>query len=359
MIESPDQAPFAAGIIEGFFGRPWSFATRKAYASFLRKAGLDRYIYAPKDDAWLRKKWDQPFPAAHAAELQSLGAHLRQEGVRFGIGLSPFELYRDFSARGQSKLLAKIEAINTIGPQILCILFDDMSGDLDGLARQQVAIMDFVQQHSSAEEFLLCPTYYSSDPRLEKLFGSSPHNYLEELGARLAPDIGIFWTGPQIISSSYPREHLAELAERLQRKPVLWDNYPVNDAERLCHILHLKPAERSAELCSSSAGLYANPMNQAWLSQLPLYALAQQLRGASTDKEALFLEACTALCPPPLAAALQEDAALFQEQGLQQITAPAKAVLLDKYRALQPAPMAQEVIDWLQGKYLFDPSCLS
>jgi hypothetical protein len=41
---------FLSGIIEGFYGRPWPFETRLAYADYLAQAGLNTCIYAPKAD---------------------------------------------------------------------------------------------------------------------------------------------------------------------------------------------------------------------------------------------------------------------------------------------------------------------
>lgn len=359
MPATPSASSFVTGIVEGFFGKEWSFATRRDYTVFMRANGFARYIYAPKSDAWLRKHWDQDFPAAHALELQQLCTHYHAEGLSFGMGLSPFELYRDFSREARARLIAKLEAINTIGPDTLCLLFDDMRGDVPGIARYQLEIMDLVREHSSARDFLLCPTYYSSDPRLARLFGAQPMDYLEELGTDLPEDIGIFWTGPQIISKQYPTAHLDEIAATLRRKPVLWDNYPVNDAERLCGFLHLRPAEREPDLREHCGGLYANPMNQAWLSQIPLYTLSRQLQGAAPAPDLLFREACTALCEPALAEALQQDLVLFQDRGLPHLDASTRSTLLAKYLDFPDSPLAGEIVAWLNGHYRFDPACLT
>jgi hyaluronoglucosaminidase len=351
---------YSLGVIEGFFGRPWDWDSRMRYAGFLAEQGYTSYIYAPKGDAFLRKRWQEDFPQQHLDALTTLCHHYRQAGIDFGIGLSPFELYRDFSAAPKQQLLRKLDAINAIGPSILCILFDDMTGDLDSLAGLQTEIMDLVCAHSSARHFLLCPTYYSSDPRLARLFGTPPENYLEELGLALDQTIGMFWTGPQIISAAYPRPHLEEVARRMRRKPVLWDNYPVNDARNLTDFLHLLPFashdSAMAELCS---GHFSNPMNQAALSQLPLYSLPRLYAGSTASSEALFHEACSSLCSPGLAAALLQDAVKFQCEGLTALDEKSKTELIGLYAAFSQEPMAKEVIAWLQGSYAFDPACLT
>jgi hyaluronoglucosaminidase len=39
---------FSRGVIEGFFGRPWTWQARADYATFLGQNDYQYYIYAPK-----------------------------------------------------------------------------------------------------------------------------------------------------------------------------------------------------------------------------------------------------------------------------------------------------------------------
>ncbi|MGP1666704.1 MAG: beta-N-acetylglucosaminidase domain-containing protein, partial [Rhodanobacter sp.] len=171
--------------------------------------------------------------------------------------------------------------------------------------------------------------------------------------------IDVFWTGPKVLSDTYPRSHLLQVADKLGRKPLLWDNYPVNDAKRLTPFLHLRPfTGRSRDLRDLTSGQLANPMNQPYLSQLPLYTLAAIYASPQLDADAQFADACKALCPPELADALQQDAASFQTIGLDGFNAATKAELLHRYAAF-PHPMAREICAWLRGEYAFDPACLT
>jgi hyaluronoglucosaminidase len=329
-----------------------------SYADFLSEYDFNTYIYAPKNDRLLRTQWHQPFTQSHLDHLTNLAQHYHEKQLDFGIGLSPFELYRDFSSKKQAALTSKLEQINAIRPSILCILFDDMQGSMNDLARQQSIITDFIIEHSNASQFVFCPTYYSDDEKLLTHFGAMPDNYLQDLGAMLDPAIEIFWTGPKVFSKEYPEAHLRDVAEKFQRKPLIWDNYPVNDAQRLCDYLHLAPfpdySDTLHELCS---GHLANPMNQAWLSSLSLYTLAQQSLGK--PENATLKAACAALCSTGLATQLLKDAELFQQQGLGKLDAGKKQRLKNRYAKFGSEPMAQEVSEWLDGRFAFDPSCLT
>jgi hyaluronoglucosaminidase len=352
-------ATFRLGVVEGFFGRQWSWQARQDYAQFLATQGCNSYIYAPKNDVWLRKQWQVPFPQPHLDALRALRDRYRLHAVDFGIGLSPFELYKDFSQQKRDLLQLKLQQIDALAPDTLCILFDDMMGDLQDLAAAQLAIMDFVMTHSSAKRFAICPTYYSDDPLLTRYFGEQPEHYLEDIGRNLDADVEVFWTGPKVISTAYPADHLREVADRLCRKPLLWDNYPVNDAKRLTSFLHLRPfTGRDSELRELVSGHIANPMNQPCLSQLPLHTLSAVYTQQQATPEHLFVAACNALCPPALAQALLQDAELFQVAGLDSFDAFTRERLLRKYGAFGH-PMADEVCAWLRGEYAFDPACLT
>lgn len=44
------------GVIEGYFGRPWPHEDRKQVLTRLRDLGFSWFHYAPKADAFLRRR---------------------------------------------------------------------------------------------------------------------------------------------------------------------------------------------------------------------------------------------------------------------------------------------------------------
>jgi len=349
------------GIIEGFFGRSWSWQDRKEYAEFLASNGYSYYIYAPKSDACLRKHWRSPWPQATFAELHKLRDHYRQQQVAFGVGLSPYEIHLDSSTDKYAQLLQKIGEINQLQPDILCLLFDDMRGDFPQLAQVQRDLIHFTAQHSSAQQIIFCPTYYSFDPVLEKVFGTRPADYWETLGRDIDPHIDIFWTGPKVCSEEYTAAHLKHANDLLGRKVFLWDNYPVNDGAIKSKLLQLRAFGRShAQLTELVSGHAVNPMNQAWLSRLSLTTLPRAYQEQQHyNPEQAFIDSCHQLCDAPLAQYLIEDIELLQNEGLDKLDAEQREILRKKYAAFDNNPYAREIIDWLNDEYQFDPSCLT
>ena len=341
------------GLIEGYYGRPWSWQAREETVTFLKKHDYDFYIYAPKGDPFLRERWREAHPTAASEELRRLATRCRALGVRFGVGLSPYELYRDFSAEAKASLVAKLAEFDEWGVDYLAILFDDMRGDLPELASTQVDIMHWVAARTKAKRLIVCPSYYTDDPVLDRFFGKRPDNYLEDLGRLLDPAIDIFWTGEEVCSREYSAGHLARVAEQLQRKPFLWDNYPVNDGQRMSPFLHVRAfTGRPASIRDHLAAHSVNPALQPVLSRIPAITLAESYRlGEAYEYGQAFLAAATAVAGADVARMLQADLLYFQDLGLERLGKAAER-LRRRYGEIAH-DAAREIIAWLDGAYRF------
>ena len=279
-----------AGVIEGFFGKAWEWRDRLTCIDFLRDSGYGFYVYAPKADPFLRRRWREPLPAHTLQHLSELGGRCRARGLSLGIGLTPFEIYLDhYDAAAQAAAaLESAEQLNQVGADLLCILFDDMRGDINGLPDLQAKVIADVCSWSNAGRFIVCPTYYSYDPRLARVFGSPPKTYLRDFGRLVDASIDIFWTGEKVISDGYSAVHLSDVAAEIGRKPFIWDNYISNDSKIRTGHLYLDPASGPWELPANLAsGLAINPMNQPYLSRIALRGyrnlLTQAAAGQRTD----------------------------------------------------------------------------
>ncbi len=340
------------GTIEGFYGRPWSWEARAAHVSALAPHGYRFYLYAPKADAFLRRRWAEPHPEAEMEGLRKLAVHCRAEGVRFGVGLSPYELYLGFDEAAREALARKLHELDEIGIDDLAILFDDMRGDLPGLGEKQIEIVDFAASRSKAGRLIVCPSYYTDDPILDRVFGERPANYLETLGAGLDPAIEIFWTGPRVCSKEIGVEHLVRVGDTLKRKPFIWDNYPVNDGQRMSPFLHLRGfSGRTASIGDHVSAHGVNPASQPMLSRIPMLTLeALYAKGESYDAAAAFREAAECVTGPQLARMIEDDLGMLQDKGLDGMAESETAALRNRYAAAQ-GPCAREIVQWLDGHW--------
>ena len=143
------------GTIEGFYGRPWSWGERAETIAFLARYGYGFYMYAPKADPYLRRQWQEDHPAPIQERLQGLASLTKDLGVRFGVGLTPYELHNDFDEASRDALSRKITFFNAIGVQDLGILFDDMRGDIPDLAERQARIVGWISERFTGDRVIV------------------------------------------------------------------------------------------------------------------------------------------------------------------------------------------------------------
>jgi hypothetical protein len=337
------------GIVEGYFGRPWRHAARKDVIAAAAPLGYRFFHYAPKADAFLRRRWREPHPDSAFAELADLAAHCRALGVRFGVGLSPYELFLDFAGAAKADFVAKVRALDALGLDDLVILFDDMHGAVADLAAREAEIVHVAAAETRASRVVMCPTYYSDDRLLDVVFGERPAGFLEALGRALDPRVGVYWTGAEVCAREFAPGPLARVAGQLRRRPMLWDNYPVNDGPRMSRFLHLRGfTGRPAAIGPFIAAHAINPALQPWLTLLPAATLATAYRdGDAYCYMAAFRAAARELAGPALARMLEDDLLTLQDRGHERLGDDA-ARLRERYAAVDH-PMAREVVRWLDG----------
>lgn len=335
------------GIIEGFYGPQWSWASREYVVTTLAPHGYDYYLYAPKADASLRERWREPLTHNALSPLSDFATVCRQNGVRFGMGLSPIGALEQFDSATRALLAARLEVFDHLGVQDLAIQFDDVQADLPDLAARQAELMHWIRRHTSADRLILCPSYYSDDPMLDQLFGPRPEGYLDTLGRELQTGIDVFWAGEEICARQFSPGHLRRVTDQLQRKPFIWDNYPVNDSEAMADHLHLRGfTGRPSEMAEHCAGHAINPALQPVLSCIPALTLPQSYsQGDNYAYMEATHQAMTAILGQELGDRVFRDIVLLQDEGR---NAPAQT--LETLRARYGAenhPGAEEIARWL------------
>jgi hyaluronoglucosaminidase len=328
------------GIIEGFYGRPWTWDERLDVMRWCADRGMTHYIYAPKDDQLHRERWRQPYPPADIAGFERLVA---SDTLQVGFGVSPGLSIDYESHEDRSALLVKVEQVLEVGVRLVCLALDDIPPRA-GLGEQHAALTAWLRRHlDQRADVILVPTEYT---------GVTPTPYLDALAAGVPPDVPIAWTGDTVVCDEIRVSQAEARAAALGgRAPLIWDNYPVNDAMMIDR-LFLGPLRGRdhglAELCS---GYVANPMVQPNASKLPLASTAAYLRGEDPDaawrEEATglglraFAEACDGAHPRALVAQLRA-ARGDRRSNLREVTE-----WLDLLETVDPSDdLAREIEPW-------------
>jgi hypothetical protein len=77
------------GVIEGFYGAPWSTEARLRQLDFYGRTKQNVYVYSPKDDPFLRAQWRDPYPPDRLAVIRRLIDRAAANHVEFTYALSP------------------------------------------------------------------------------------------------------------------------------------------------------------------------------------------------------------------------------------------------------------------------------
>src|SRR4051794_30081158 len=257
------------GVVEGFYGTPWTHEARLDVISFLAPRGCNAYVYAPKDDAKHRADWRTPYDAGERGQFADLARQSAATAVRFGFAISPGLDITYESEKDRAALMAKLAPLRDVGVDWFLLLVDDIPMRA-GLAPRQAALATWLHSELGGGAFAVCPTEY---------VGTRPSPYLSELGAGMPPEIDIMWTGPTVCSPEISVDDASGWADALGgRRVLVWDNYPVNDA-LMTRSLHLGPyVGRDPDLCDVVGGVLCNPMTQAYASRIPLATAMEFLR---------------------------------------------------------------------------------
>src|SRR5688572_27102126 len=78
-----------SGVIEGFYGRAWTHAQRVEMIDWIARAGMNCFIYGPKDDIKIRARWRETYDAAEAAGLRDLADAAAARNVKFMVAVAP------------------------------------------------------------------------------------------------------------------------------------------------------------------------------------------------------------------------------------------------------------------------------
>lgn len=242
--------------------------------NFLMNCYLSMFDIRRPGDLKAANRWWEPLSEAKKAAYVEVVRACQRNGVEWCFAMNPNLMATrilDYGSRDDlDALWQHYEWMAGLGVKWFSVCLDDISKGIDaaGQARAVNEILRRLRSQSPAAELIFCPTFYwgtGEDPK--------DRGYLEALARILDRDVYVFWTGPRVVSPTIPRASAEAYKARVRHRLVIWDNYPVNDANPT---LHLGPViGRDADLYEVVDGFMANPLcPQNEINRVPLLTIA-------------------------------------------------------------------------------------
>ena len=264
------------GIIEGYYGNPYSHQARQRLFRFFGENKMNVYIYGPKDDPYhgFGTKWRDPYPSAQAAQMKELIDAAHQNKVNFVWAVHPGNniSWTDNNSDGiVDDFVAcknKFQLMYDLGVRSFAVFFDDIGGvgadPVNQAKMMNYLTTEFVNKKTDVSPLLLCPTQYNKS--------WSSGTYLSILGTQMDKSVRIMWTGNSVVDM-INKSDMDWINAQISRKAYIWLNYPVTD---YCvdHLLMGPTYGNDLNIASQLSGFTANPMEYAEASKVALYSIA-------------------------------------------------------------------------------------
>lgn len=269
------------GVIEGFYGTPWTQAERLRGVIRFADFGMNLFMISPKDSPWQRFNWRLPFEENFLSEMKELVEAGRANCISVSSSVSPGLSVAYSDLADVAAVTFRFEQLMEIGMTHIGLHYDDIpwelqtESDIKKYSSTALAHADFANQvyqrllkKNPDVLMTVCPMHYS---------GRGPSVYLQELGGTLDSRINLMWTGRQICSEYLDISDAIVFKNDTKRAPFYWDNFPVNDGS-MAKSLHIAPIQgREVGLEQYSIGLLTNPMTQFELSLIPVSTIGDYL----------------------------------------------------------------------------------
>lgn len=279
------------GLVEGYYGNPYSHADRLKMFEFFGQNKMNVYIYGPKDDPYHKAQWRVPYPAAEAAKMVQLVTTARKNNVQFVWAIHPGSDIQ-WTKADSVALKTKFEAMYNLGVRAFSVFFDDIGGIGTDPTRQANLMNylddEFVQKKSDVAPLILCPTQYNR--------GWASGTYLSILGTVMHKNVRIMWTGNSVVDM-INKTDMDWINGQISRNAYIWLNYPVTDY-CIDHLLMGPTYGNDLNIATQLSGFTSNPMEYAEASKVSLYSIADYTWNMPAyDAQASWLRGLTALMP--------------------------------------------------------------
>lgn len=260
------------GVVEGFYGTPWSHKTRLSLINLYGRYKMNYYLYGPKDDPYHScPNWRLPYPEKEAANIKELVEACNRNRVDFVWAIHPGQDIK-WNEEDYKNLMNKFNHMYDLGVRAFAIFFDDISGAGTNPLKQTELLnrlnKELAETKNDIAPLIVCPTDYT------KLWANpTPQGSLVTYGKTLDSTINVFWTG-DYVCSDLTKPTMNWINSRIKRPALYWWNFPVTDYAR--HIIMQGPAYGLDNSLTNKdvCGFISNPMEHGEASKLALYSVA-------------------------------------------------------------------------------------
>ena len=292
------------GIVEGYYGYPYSFAVKKELIKFFKKFKLNTYLYGAKSDPFHSGYWRKPYPT-EISKLQEKNGWLSQQMIKdltdFSIESKVNFIWAihpnsgnavDFHTtestdKAVSDVMGKFELMHGLGIRQFAVFLDDAGWDFadvnnyrDFLTNLQNKLFDkYNRKYENATDTVLPIHYVPHIYAINFAKEEDLKTYFDAI-SQTSSNIVVYTTGSGVWSS-IKQEDFSTMQNLMQRPVALWWNYPCNDnkdgrvytADMYSTLkeMGLPIPDKSVPSC---LGIVSNPMQQGMVSEICLFGVA-------------------------------------------------------------------------------------
>jgi hypothetical protein len=225
------------GYIEGYYGRLLDWRDRNRLLGGVAAAAMTSYFYAPKEDAFHRQFWRQPYDKAWHSEFTQFAATAAAKNIHLIAGIAP-GLDFDFASLDASTdqkndftiLVAKARQFLANGASMIALLMDDIAADFEArsgsFTNEGRAHAELANRLGLAIDaaIIIVPRIYADS--LITPDDTQSFTYLEQFVGHLDPQHQVVYCGDDIVA---PRPFGDAGGHLDPASIIIWDNFYAND----------------------------------------------------------------------------------------------------------------------------------
>ncbi len=293
------------GIIEGFYGKPYSCEVRKDLLRFMMRNKMNCYVYGPKSDVYHSGKWAETYPTELTESQRTSGfvtqqdlrdftsvAHQTKVSVVWAIHPGNSLLDDDGVV---DKIVGKFAKMYDLGFRQFAVFADDVSipSSQSGMTLTATRISDIQRSMESRWNTTganpadtIKPLRFTPQIYCRNFASSSwQFNTFFKALAAMPSNVTVYYTGGGVWSVPNNSD-LNTVQAQFGRNVIWWWNYPCNDngtgpseiypLDMRSNFIDMPNVNSSSrldtELTASNQGILCNPMEQGSAARTAIFS---------------------------------------------------------------------------------------